>query len=242
MGIIDPSVYLQTFGWSVEQNNEGYRLHQDKAQATDIEHLQSDQHPTTEFDLLAIIIKAGYFANHGPHLLKLMKSNASGIMTVNQDALEEPGCFPDATAERIELIRTVGNEGGMQLAKKLMDQESFEEMPYLLPNICHVGHFDEVSQTIIHVPMVGIDFHSLAAELPPVNQEEQFAQQNATYAAAAYLDNSFQFNANVGMGAANSEYLQPMFKTLNVNINTDAITPQTQPNGWNFREDYHYMV
>ncbi|KAL7790733.1 mating-type protein MAT alpha 1 domain-containing protein [Trichoderma ceciliae] len=88
MKIIEPSLYLSAFGWSVEDEAGTPKLFQANSSTNVIPPpLQSDDHPNTENDLLSAIISVGYLPDDSVNLMERMSASSNGILTTASESL-----------------------------------------------------------------------------------------------------------------------------------------------------------
>lgn len=127
MQIIDPAVYLPTFGWSVRQTHDGQKLVQDEGLSIRLDPLQTDGCPNTEVELLGALTHAGYLPTEGFGLLEQMKTNTSGLMTTTTRPTKAPVPYVSEKAEYINTIRL----NHIQATKALLGEAYDDEIVHL---------------------------------------------------------------------------------------------------------------
>lgn len=143
MKIIEPSIYLSSFGWSVGDDDGSPRLFQaDDASIAQL--MDSDDHPNTENDLLSAIIQVGYLPDDSINLMDRMNANSSGIMTTASNPAP-----PISTKEKSEFMKVVEIDP-FQAAKELLG-DHYEEKRVAVLGV--KSHLVEDLNTVSHLPL-----------------------------------------------------------------------------------------
>lgn len=121
MRIIDSSLYLESFGWSVLEGENGtQKLHQDEAaSALDLSSFQPDTFPSTEIELLSSLVNVGYLPEQGYDLMDRLNTNTKGLMTTTSGRGNLPVAY---TTEKIKFMNAVRSDP-YQAAKELLDDQ-----------------------------------------------------------------------------------------------------------------------
>ncbi|KAK5998934.1 Mating-type protein MAT-1 [Cladobotryum mycophilum] len=146
MKITEPAVYLETFGWCVEDDETGTsKLFQTETGTTITEtNLQLEGCPSTENELLLAVINVGYFPDESPNLVERMNTSSNGIMTTATSTLPVP-----YTREKLDFMKTIRNDP-IQASKELFGAEYCEETVQALGVNSHNAHN---LNSIGHLPM-----------------------------------------------------------------------------------------
>lgn len=115
MKIIKPSNYLSSLGWHVQNNNEGSQqlLRHDDSARLDTVALQTQDHPTTELDLLYAILDIGILPTHSLELMQRLSGHNNGRMISDANRRHVP-----CTIEKLDFLCTA-QEDPMKAAKVL---------------------------------------------------------------------------------------------------------------------------
>ncbi|RDA91435.1 hypothetical protein CP533_6284 [Ophiocordyceps camponoti-saundersi (nom. inval.)] len=147
MKLPKPSVYLNLFGWTVEDDEGTQSLVQVGPQGSLHEYDgHSGPFPTTEMELLSSVVDIGLVAPQGIDLLERMGMNQNGVMTANASNYNLPVSW---TREKINFMDAVKHDAA-QAAKDLIGEGNDQ---YLL-DIVDVNFFDVSSvDSISHLPI-----------------------------------------------------------------------------------------
>nr|AYD41913.1 mating type protein 1-1-1 [Fusarium anguioides] len=116
MHIIEPAKYIRTFGWRTTRDEQGHTtFHQNATSLSEnLAKLKTSEHPTTEIDLLAGVLSAGYFENCAQALMMRMWACQNGIMTTGSattgDAVSDAQPLYEpvpTTPEKVSFINAV---------------------------------------------------------------------------------------------------------------------------------------
>lgn len=145
MRITEPSVYLSTFGWSVEDEAGSPKLIQNEC-AMDISQaaLQPDDYPNTENDLLSAIINVGYLPDDSVNLMERMSANSNGIMTTASNALPVL-----STKEKAAFMKVIEADP-FQAARELLGPQYEEKQVSALGVKSHLA--DDLD-SVAHLPL-----------------------------------------------------------------------------------------
>lgn len=81
MRTVEPADYLATLGWQVDYDNGGQSLVRSDM---DVDHnlteIQSDDFPTTEFELLSAVLEDGYLPDESAELMERMGASSNPLM------------------------------------------------------------------------------------------------------------------------------------------------------------------
>ncbi|KAL6893410.1 MAT1-1-1 [Trichoderma evansii] len=145
MKITEPSVYLSTFGWSVEDEAGSPKLIQTEC-SLNISHaaLQSDDYPNTENDLLSAIINVGYLPDDSVNLMERMSANSNGIMTTASSALPVL-----STKEKTTFMKVIEADP-FQAARELLGPQYEEKQVSALGVKSHLA--DDLD-SVAHLPL-----------------------------------------------------------------------------------------
>nr|QKY89071.1 mating type protein 1-1-1 [Calonectria pauciramosa] len=123
MKIMDPSVYLNTLGWIIQEDETGsQKLVQDPS--IDNDHFQSEAAPTTEIELLQAILDTGYLSQQGRILMARLSANNNGMMTTSQLPAETPQLITQQKIDYCHLVST----NPIQAAKNLLGPHYNEDV------------------------------------------------------------------------------------------------------------------
>jgi hypothetical protein len=145
MKIIDPSAYLSTFGWSVEDEDGSPKLVQTEC-SMEISQaaLQSSDYPNTENDLLSAIINVGYLPDDSINLIERMNANSNGIMTTPSRALPV-----HSTKEKAAFMKAIEADP-FQAARELLGSQYEEKQVSALGVKSHLA--DDLD-SVAHLPL-----------------------------------------------------------------------------------------
>ncbi|KAH0497176.1 hypothetical protein TgHK011_004505 [Trichoderma gracile] len=143
MRITEPSIYLSSFGWSVEDDAGSPRLFQADG-ASIAQPMDSDDHPNTENDLLSAIIQVGYLPDDSINLMDRMNANSNGIMTTATNSV--PAI---STKEKSEFMKVVETDP-FQAAKELLG-DHYEEKRVAALGV--KSHLVEDLNAVSHLPL-----------------------------------------------------------------------------------------
>ncbi|KAL6795055.1 MAT1-1-1 [Trichoderma sp. SZMC 28012] len=151
MKIIEPSIYLSAFGWSVEDETGTPKLLQ-AGSGSSIQIIDSDDYPNTENDLLAAIVNVGYLPDDSINLMERMNASSSGIMTT---ATTTATAAAAATATATTPVASTTEKTDFM---KVIEADPFQAAKELLGT-----HYEEK-----RVPALGVKSH-LVDDLNAVN-------------------------------------------------------------------------
>nr|AST15024.1 mat1-1-1 [Trichoderma spinulosum] len=142
MKIIDPSIYLSAFGWSVGDEAGMPRLIQ--VDADSIQEIESDDYPRTEKDLLSEIIHVGYLPNDCGNLMETMNASSNSTMTTPSNSI--PAASTKEMADFMKIIET----DPFQAAKELLG-DHFEEKKVSVLGV--KSHLVDDLSAVNHLPL-----------------------------------------------------------------------------------------
>ncbi|KAL6797549.1 MAT1-1-1 [Trichoderma sp. SZMC 28013] len=145
MKIIEPSIYLSAFGWSVEEEAGTPKLLQN---GNSIQPIDSDDYPNTEYDLLAAIISVGYLPDDSINLMERMNASSSGIMTT-ATATATATTAAASTTEKTDFMKVIEADP-FQAAKELLGTHYEEKRVPVLGVKSHV--VDDLN-AVNHLPL-----------------------------------------------------------------------------------------
>ncbi|KYK59754.1 MAT1-1-1 [Drechmeria coniospora] len=150
MGIVQPSEYLETFGWTIVNEEDGPKiLCRDEAKSSAIVE-QSDANfdyfPSTEMELLSTLVRVGYFPDQGMDLIERMGSNQSGIMTTRGNKFNLPVSYTKEKADFIQIIRDDPIQATKDILGECYDDYTIRELGVKTHNVGNV-------ETISHLSM-----------------------------------------------------------------------------------------
>lgn len=131
MKIIEPSCYLSSLGWSVENGDDGSQnlVRLNAAASAEIAQLQSQVFPNTEIDLLSSLIKIGYLPEESFELMEKMSVNRSGIMTTT-NLFKPPVTINTKKMDFINTIRSDPLQATKELFTYHYDEETVQQHGY----------------------------------------------------------------------------------------------------------------
>ncbi|KKP01501.1 mating-type protein MAT-1 [Trichoderma harzianum] len=141
MKIIEPSIYLSAFGWSVEDETGTPKLLQS---GSSIQVIDSDDYPNTENDLLAAIVNVGYLPDDSINLMERMNANSSGIMTTATTA-----ATATKTTEKTDFMKVIESDP-FQAAKELLGTHYEEKR---VPVLGVKSHLVDDLNVVNHLPL-----------------------------------------------------------------------------------------
>lgn len=118
MGIIEPSAYLSTLGWFVQEDDSGSQrlIHDGSSAILNQSSTLLSEYPSTETELLSALVKVGYFPDHGIDLVERMISSPSSIMATRITKHTLP---ISSTKENLDFINTVRSDP-IQATKEIL--------------------------------------------------------------------------------------------------------------------------
>lgn len=144
MRIIEPSAYLSTFGWSVEDEDGSPKLVQNESSMEISQDALQSDYPNTENDLLSAIINVGYLPDDSVNLIKRMNANSNGIMTTSSRELPV-----NSTEEKAAFMKVI-EEDPFQAARELLGPQYEEKQVSALGVKSHLA---EDLDSVAHLPL-----------------------------------------------------------------------------------------
>lgn len=149
MKITDPASYLSTLGWHV-QRTEGevpQLIRHDSSAKPALKLLESEDSPTTEFDLLLAVLKVGFLPSWSSELIRKMSANDNALMTSSSVAVSR--VHSDSTIEKLDFMSILREDPG-EAAKKLFGQHYDEN---IIRETGYKIHDVESLSEIQHIPL-----------------------------------------------------------------------------------------
>jgi hypothetical protein len=144
MRIIEPSAYLLSLGWTVQNTDDGsQRLIRNNAGSTiSFTELESQRFPNTEQDLLKAFFDTGFLPGESMALMKKINANRNAIMTTTlASTLPVP-----STTEKLDFINTLRGDpvrATSELFGTHFDEQMLRENGYRVhdaSDLTHIGH------------------------------------------------------------------------------------------------------
>ncbi|RMJ09177.1 hypothetical protein CDV36_011206 [Fusarium kuroshium] len=147
MRMIDPTDYLNTLGWVIQDNAEGaMTLIQTQSVQHSVEPTSApDVYPTSEIELLISLVESGYLPEYGPILVQLMSQNSNGMMTLGVD-------MAGKKKEFIDVVQKDPYKAAEQLLGPAYDHAYFQRMSVYSWEAVNLGNFSFVPITIPYPP------------------------------------------------------------------------------------------
>jgi hypothetical protein len=164
MNIIEPSNYLSALGWNVENDDSGSQqlLRHDNVTDLDGVALESQDLPTTEFDLLSSILDIGVIPAKSLELIQRLNVHNNGRMVSDPSRRPVP-----CTIEKLDFLCTA-QEDPIKATRMLFgqhyDEEVMQQSGYQLHEVEDLGR---VGHLPLQPPMKGYDpYAQLGLEQP----------------------------------------------------------------------------
>ncbi|KAL7916235.1 MAT1-1-1 [Trichoderma velutinum] len=151
MKIIEPSIYLSAFGWSVDDET-GAGTPKLLQAGSSIQPIDSDDYPNSENDLLAAIINVGYLPDDSINLMERMNASSSGIMTTATTATAAATTTTAAiasTTEKTNFMKVIEADP-FQAAKELLGSHYEEKR---VPALGVKSHLVDDLNAVNHLPL-----------------------------------------------------------------------------------------
>ncbi|KAF4425204.1 mating-type protein MAT-1 [Fusarium austroafricanum] len=190
MHIVKPIDYFIIFGWRAFCDEQGHTtFHQNTTSLSEnLAKLKTNEHPTTEIDLLTGVLSAGYFENCAQVLMMRMWACQNGIMTTDGattgdtvQPLYEP---VPPTPYKVSFINAIHNNRNLA-ARELFghdyDAEFFQNRYVHSWEVQNLTGFENVQISMADPPMESnalYDFTQSAERLPQVHEFDVYDSIN----------------------------------------------------------------